>query len=168
MDLVAPTSLPPHSRHSAPEAANSSASPQPHSTVNPDNSSKPRRGRKSLVDIPRPFSCDVCGTKFARQEHLKRHQQSLHSGARPFQCETCGKRFARRDNLKQHLGAHEREHQWQNEATLAVGYTTYGSAQLGHGGALLNPATGQKYTTTSVQQQRIAENHRRLENQGKL
>ena len=153
------------------EAASSSASPPAPAVkaVQP----KMRPGRKSISKAPRPFSCDVCGQSFNRQEHVKRHMQSVHSGEKPFSCDTCGKRFARRDNLTQHTGSHVKV---QYEAAHAGGYpmptTTYNNFSVGNGlGLLSGLQAGQEVpseTASTQQQLRIAENHRRLEDQGKL
>ena len=64
------------------------------------------------LDPPRRFTCTltVCGKKFRRREHLKRHIQSVHTNEKPFRCEKsgCNKRFSRNDNLTQHQSVHER------------------------------------------------------------
>jgi DNA-directed RNA polymerase subunit RPC12/RpoP len=67
-----------------------------------------RRGRKqSLVEDPsKTFVCTLCGRRFRRQEHLKRHYRSLHTGDKPFECTDCGKKFSRSDNLSQHQRTH--------------------------------------------------------------
>lgn len=67
-----------------------------------------RRGRKqSLTEDPsKTFVCDVCGRRFRRQEHLKRHYRSLHTTQKPFECSECGKTFSRSDNLAQHARTH--------------------------------------------------------------
>lgn len=48
--------------------------------------------------------CPLCGLRFQRPEHVKRHMRS-HSKEKPFHCDqpNCGKRFNRSDNLKAHL-----------------------------------------------------------------
>lgn len=67
-----------------------------------------RRGRKqSLTEDPsKTFVCELCGRRFRRQEHLKRHYRSLHTQEKPFECNECGKRFSRSDNLTQHARTH--------------------------------------------------------------
>lgn len=67
-----------------------------------------RRGRKqSLTEDPsKTFICTLCGRRFRRQEHLKRHYRSLHTSDKPFECSECGKKFSRSDNLAQHARTH--------------------------------------------------------------
>jgi 5-methylcytosine-specific restriction endonuclease McrA len=67
-----------------------------------------RRGRKqSLTEDPtKTFVCHLCGRRFRRQEHLKRHFRSLHTEDKPFSCGECGKKFSRSDNLTQHARIH--------------------------------------------------------------
>lgn len=67
-----------------------------------------RRGRKqSLTDDPsKTFMCPVCGRRFRRQEHLKRHTRSIHTDQKPFKCQECSKTFSRSDNLTQHQRTH--------------------------------------------------------------
>ncbi|KAI5286958.1 hypothetical protein KEM54_006349 [Ascosphaera aggregata] len=67
-----------------------------------------RRGRKqSLTEDPsKTFVCTLCGRRFRRQEHLKRHYRSLHTSDKPFECSECGKKFSRSDNLAQHARTH--------------------------------------------------------------
>jgi uncharacterized Zn-finger protein len=43
----------------------------------------------------KPYVCSVCGRKFGRGEHLRRHA-SAHANVKPFQCKFCQKRFARK------------------------------------------------------------------------
>lgn len=73
-----------------------------------DDAPPKRRGRKqSTTDDPsKPYGCQVCGVRFRRQEHLKRHIRSVHTKDRPFQCKDCGKLFSRSDNLTQHQRTH--------------------------------------------------------------
>jgi C2H2 transcription facotor len=72
------------------------------------NSNVIRRGRKqSLTEDPtKTFVCHLCGRRFRRQEHLKRHFRSLHTEDKPFSCGECGKKFSRSDNLTQHARIH--------------------------------------------------------------
>ncbi|KAI8324573.1 hypothetical protein GQ54DRAFT_247117, partial [Martensiomyces pterosporus] len=53
----------------------------------------------------KPFMCSICGSRFGRLEHVKRHHL-VHTGERLFTCPSCSKTFARKDNMIQHLRAH--------------------------------------------------------------
>jgi zinc finger protein BrlA len=54
------------------------------------------------------FLCtwDGCPKKFARKEHLRRHEKDCHICSESPECEFCGKVFNRKDNLKQHIKIH--------------------------------------------------------------
>ena len=41
----------------------------------------------------KPFSFEVCGSRFSQNSHLKRHMQT-HTGEKPFSCEVCGSAFS--------------------------------------------------------------------------
>ena len=56
----------------------------------------------------RPFVCDMCGRKFIRATHLRRHVR-IHTGEKPFACHICGRRYARGDYLRAHIQAHRRD-----------------------------------------------------------
>ncbi|KAL5491040.1 hypothetical protein EMCRGX_G016255 [Ephydatia muelleri] len=56
----------------------------------------------------RPFICDICGRKFIRATHLRRHVR-IHTGEKPFACHICGRRYARGDYLRAHIQAHRRD-----------------------------------------------------------
>ncbi|KAH9211051.1 hypothetical protein DL95DRAFT_512203 [Leptodontidium sp. 2 PMI_412] len=54
-------------------------------------------------DAPsRKWRCSQCPKKFARQDHLQRHERA-HTHARPFVCTHCSKSFSRRDVLLRHI-----------------------------------------------------------------
>ncbi|PLW49667.1 hypothetical protein PCASD_02180 [Puccinia coronata f. sp. avenae] len=52
---------------------------------------------------------EVCGRKFQRSEHLKRHE-ATHDELKPHQCPICERFFGRTDNLTQHVKTHENAH----------------------------------------------------------
>lgn len=56
----------------------------------------------------RPFVCEMCGRKFIRATHLRRHVR-IHTGEKPFACHICGRRYARGDYLRAHIQAHRRD-----------------------------------------------------------
>lgn len=60
------------------------------------------------VEPERPYPCEVCGRKFIRATHLRRHMR-IHTGEKPFACHICGRRYARGDYLRAHIHAHRRD-----------------------------------------------------------
>lgn len=64
--------------------------------------------KQSSEPIERPFVCEVCGRKFIRSTHLRRHMR-IHTGEKPFACHICGRRYARGDYLRAHINAHRRD-----------------------------------------------------------
>ncbi|NXS01330.1 ZBT46 protein, partial [Oxylabes madagascariensis] len=47
------------------------------------------------------FKCPYCSFSAMHQCILKRHMRS-HTGERPYPCEICGKKFTRREHMKRH------------------------------------------------------------------
>ena len=69
------------------------------------------RQQEEEANIPepeRPYPCEVCGRKFIRATHLRRHMR-IHTGEKPFACHICGRRYARGDYLRAHIHAHRRD-----------------------------------------------------------
>ncbi|KNZ60734.1 hypothetical protein VP01_1508g3 [Puccinia sorghi] len=52
---------------------------------------------------------EICGRKFQRSEHLKRHW-ATHDKLKPYKCHICERYFGRTDNLTQHIKTHENVH----------------------------------------------------------
>ncbi|KAF2634323.1 hypothetical protein P280DRAFT_278666 [Massarina eburnea CBS 473.64] len=60
------------------------------------------------------FECSHCSRKFARLEHLQRHDR-IHSGIKPFSCSECNYSFTRSDLLVRHERlTHQKEHHARN------------------------------------------------------
>ncbi|GMM36549.1 hypothetical protein DASC09_038740 [Saccharomycopsis crataegensis] len=66
-------------------------------SIAPPSATPTRKSKKN-------HECPLCGSRFQRPEHVKRHMRS-HSSEKPFHCDqpNCTKRFNRSDNLKAHL-----------------------------------------------------------------
>ncbi|KAK0166155.1 hypothetical protein PV328_004602 [Microctonus aethiopoides] len=56
----------------------------------------------------RPYSCDICGKAFRRQDHLRDHRY-IHSKEKPFKCAECGKGFCQSRTLAVHKILHMEE-----------------------------------------------------------
>ncbi|RPA78468.1 hypothetical protein BJ508DRAFT_363854 [Ascobolus immersus RN42] len=58
------------------------------------------------------FKCtfENCTSRFSRQEHLRRHENTHYPERKPYVCpvERCWRPFSRTDNLKQHLHSHKK------------------------------------------------------------
>ena len=65
-------------------------------------------GVNSEEEPERPYPCEVCGRKFIRATHLRRHMR-IHTGEKPFACHICGRRYARGDYLRAHISAHRHD-----------------------------------------------------------
>ncbi|QRV82517.1 C2H2 zinc finger [Ceratobasidium sp. AG-Ba] len=60
---------------------------------------------ESALALERPYECDLCHTRFARQHDCRRHRETHAvnaSGEKPHHCVVCGKSFTRKDALKRH------------------------------------------------------------------
>lgn len=69
------------------------------------------------LDADKPYQCQTCLKRFARQGQLTRHAQThivgqnrhlntINTLDRPFQCQTCFKRFSSQDQLTKHSQIH--------------------------------------------------------------
>ncbi|KAF2277235.1 uncharacterized protein EI97DRAFT_375628 [Westerdykella ornata] len=60
------------------------------------------------VEKPYEHSCKICGDRYKRLEHCRRHEQTSHFPVMKSRCEICGKEFPRNDNCIQHYKTHIR------------------------------------------------------------
>ena len=58
-------------------------------------------------EAEKKFPCDICGRRFARSSHMRRHQR-IHSGEKPYSCHICKRPFARSDYVESHILSHRR------------------------------------------------------------
>jgi len=56
----------------------------------------------------KPYSCQMCGKSFGRQDKLNRHMQ-IHTGYKPFSCAACDYKAVDRCTLKKHMRVHTDE-----------------------------------------------------------
>jgi hypothetical protein len=57
-----------------------------------------------MVQLQRPFVCEVCEATFLRASHLKAHARShMDEVDKPSQCQECDKRFWTNQHLKKHV-----------------------------------------------------------------
>lgn len=61
--------------------------------------------------IRKKFRCPYCSFSAMHQCILKRHMRS-HTGERPYPCEICGKKFTRREHMKRHTLVSGRRAAW--------------------------------------------------------
>lgn len=72
------------------------------------DSNREEQEKKPPAAVERPYNCEMCGRKFIRATHLRRHMR-IHTGEKPFSCHICGRRYARGDYLRAHINAHRRD-----------------------------------------------------------
>jgi KRAB domain-containing zinc finger protein len=58
------------------------------------------------------YQCDVCSTKFSKQEQLMQHQQVVHFKDNPYDCKECDMNFSNMEDMRTHL---QREHSYKKE-----------------------------------------------------
>lgn len=69
----------------------------------------------------RPFECDQCDRRFAKQFVMTRHKQNVHcSNSKLYVCEECGRTFARSDHLKTHLQIHKQGEMKHRDETVQI------------------------------------------------
>ena len=73
-----------------------------------DTNRDEEKEKKAATAVERPYTCEMCGRKFIRATHLRRHMR-IHTGEKPFACHICGRRYARGDYLRAHIHAHRRD-----------------------------------------------------------
>ena len=58
------------------------------------------------------FQCDICPSKFSKQEELMQHQQVVHFKDLPYDCRECNKNFSNMEDMRTHL---QREHSYKKD-----------------------------------------------------
>jgi KRAB domain-containing zinc finger protein len=58
------------------------------------------------------FQCDICYSKFSKQEELMQHQQVVHFKDNPYDCKECDKNFSNMEDMRTHL---QREHSYKKD-----------------------------------------------------
>jgi KRAB domain-containing zinc finger protein len=58
------------------------------------------------------FTCDVCSSKFSRQEELMNHKQIVHGKDLQYDCKECKKYFSNMEDMRTHL---QREHSYKKD-----------------------------------------------------
>lgn len=84
--------------------------------------------------IRKKFKCPYCSFSAMHQCILKRHMRS-HTGERPYPCEICGKKFTRREHMKRHTLVSARGGSWAGSgAGSGVGLgQVLGGVRVPHG-----------------------------------
>jgi len=54
--------------------------------------------------------CDMCESKFSRQEELMQHKQAVHFKDSPYDCRECGQSFSSMEDMRAHL---QRRHSYK-------------------------------------------------------
>ena len=56
--------------------------------------------------------CDVCSSKFSREEELMHHNQVVHFKNAPYDCQQCNKNFSSMEDMRSHL---QKEHSYKKD-----------------------------------------------------
>lgn len=56
------------------------------------------------------FRCELCSSKFSKQEQLMYHQQVVHFKDDPYDCQECGRNFSNMEDMRTHL---QKEHSYK-------------------------------------------------------
>jgi len=58
------------------------------------------------------IKCDVCSSKFSKQEELMNHKQIVHGKDLQYDCKECDKYFSNMEDMRTHL---QREHSYKKD-----------------------------------------------------
>ncbi|KAK9446552.1 uncharacterized protein V1518DRAFT_423793 [Limtongia smithiae] len=112
----------------------------------PDSAVVPPHTRLPPAPPLLPKKCLYCDRRFAKTEHLNRHQRS-HTGERPFKCPFCSKRYSRSDVLGRHIRGHAPNADQDIEPATEADDASYGSDDRDRDG---DRETGRRHSSTTV------------------
>jgi len=58
------------------------------------------------------IKCDICNSKFSKQEELMNHKQIVHGKDLQYDCKECNKFFSNMEDMRTHL---QREHSYKKD-----------------------------------------------------
>ena len=73
----------------------------------------------------KPYQCNYCDKKCARNANLKSHIDYRHNKEKPYQCEKCKKLFVTNHDLKRHWTTHTVTNVTKNLVKTAIETDTY-------------------------------------------
>ncbi|XP_031620137.1 zinc finger protein 431-like [Contarinia nasturtii] len=62
--------------------------------------------KKHGIDLPRPFSCDICHKTYRTKTHIQSHMRIHRTASRVFTCTVCPKSFCFATDLRKHMKSH--------------------------------------------------------------